>query len=1106
VSEALDELKAWADRLGRFLPGMGGPSTEDISRMSPDEYAQYQQDLVGARARAQPKMRRLVGNVAKSYQSVDPDTGEVKFFAQNPLKMTRPEIADELIAMPVWLGEALGYDMSNWPQSQQAMKNTETVEGAMREGLDYPPPSNPEEYALEAAGSMLGQLPVPEGSFSKLKAPFRAAGEAARTALGPVAGRAAQAATLVPRAGIEFFSPMVEPSLYNYAAGTGFGTGLSYLRDPNQDEFDALKWKLQHGEVDPDEAIQKLTEIMTRAGPASEPIHQAKGGKIRPPSLMELRKSIEGLFAKEAPQLEGSGKEMVPVTPPEQPSADLPAPTDITPTLDDLKQMAGEAGPSTPAAPEPQQITNFPVSRRAFLSGAAKGAASLLSPVKLDLGSLLDPVGSSLGLEKLGETAMTEKPGLMGVIARLNDTEGYERGAWGATTAESRRNLINHLAEGLDEGQSEFEDLDQIKSIVDEFGLRHTKGLDTELRDQFTDPFDNLMAYVRGHDFTSDEDMPHALEAALKDPAAIENDDKNLRDVRSVRRAMKRYAKEQGVPYADVESRVLEQTKREATNNLWWDPEGMETTPAVEQTWDEIKSHGGELKAAQDMSAEELRKAHPHLTPGEVLDLHGLIQSEPMSSITAGNPREIADRLGHIWETVSEGSQDSPENLLDAEKLAMETPGADHLHRLLHEGYLLEKDMGEKQYPLDSKEFADYEDRWHNLRQEVLETIHEVASLHNVVGVPGDEANMHGWVEPPHQNVAEAFDDIIKQAQNAPKKAPLNASHVPAIRNFVSHFGPSLDAAAADAYLPGGHTELPSFHDEDFLRSFGLPPEFMDALDETVGPLFSPHMEGELTGWHDVPNELKDKWHDFTERFRKFGYDPDMPGAEGMEEEGNKLIQQMYHGDEEKPSTINDVMENLHTYLYADHFAGLQDVDDALQTLKDWKPNTVSFDKYGKQAYKRLMDSVQNIHDLDSQLEAIDTKSKSKTSTKKRQTVYAKLEKAREDLLADMDDFGRDNDHVVSDDESGPRYVKMADLVGDPEKYFDAALNNAWDRPSAVAAYIHDAGLSEKFKDFDPLNDISMYKADKKELAILAKIFGGKKKIPKTLLESGWST
>jgi hypothetical protein len=117
-----------------------------------------------------------------------------------------------------------------------------------------------------------------------------------------------------------------------------------------------------------------------------------------------------------------------------------------------------------------------------------------------------------------------------------------------------------------------------------------------------------------------------------------------------------------------------------------------------------------------------------------------------------------------------------------------------------------------------------------------------------------------------------------------------------------------------------------------------------------------------------------------------------------------------------------------------------------------------------------------------------------------------------------MDDLSRNLDMVtVNNDESqGARYVDLVEQAKDPERYFQLAQHNSWDRLSAIGSYIEDSGVLTKLRKTDPkvakeiedyFDDWSMYGPDKKELRLLIKIFGSKKKIPKNLLSTGeWDT
>lgn len=279
---SLDVLRELANRLNEYPPGYT-PTQEQAERRDKDK----------------ERWRRLFGTLATSVYGVNPNTGKVAApFDTETGDIIAPGLVDQTLALPAWfqpVGKALGWDYDPPQWSKDAEKNSDQVLDEIRDKVNYGPPTDTGDYAIESAATMLGQPWAKVGAIDELKAPFKAAGSWAKGALsrfgpaGKVAGHAANAATLPVRAGLEFFGPAIEPSVKNYTIGTAFGTGLrTMLGDPEQEQIEDIQKKLSEGKLTQEEAEDKVIALLQSGDKLSEPnnevppvaIPKAKGGKI----------------------------------------------------------------------------------------------------------------------------------------------------------------------------------------------------------------------------------------------------------------------------------------------------------------------------------------------------------------------------------------------------------------------------------------------------------------------------------------------------------------------------------------------------------------------------------------------------------------------------------------------------------------------------------------------------------------------------------------------------------------------------------------------------------------------------------------------------------
>lgn len=350
-----------------------------------------------------------------------------------PQRQTRPGIVDETIALPTFFGYK-GSETMN--EAGQRVQNLDT---ALRAQHDIPEAETWADYLGGAAGIMAGQLPVPSGIAKG------AAGALGRFV--PKVVKAAANLPVVKQAGAllgsvpEFMLPTIEPSLQNYALGTGAGAALTkYLPellggeevDPSEDLIDwsdpsldsMIRNDLESGAITPEEAEEFLSLIAAQRAKLEAPTEEtsmtggkfAKGGKVTPikpaekPDEKKLRELLNSLDEPELPKelLDRIGIEHI--SPMKKAKGGKVPPTKLG-LRDRIRQLLSEAGvqgtgrevvPVDPLMTEtnlpapddfvlPESMptppdTNLPepqgtVSRRDILRGMRDLAGATMSPV-----------------------------------------------------------------------------------------------------------------------------------------------------------------------------------------------------------------------------------------------------------------------------------------------------------------------------------------------------------------------------------------------------------------------------------------------------------------------------------------------------------------------------------------------------------------------------------------------------------------------------------------------------------------------------------------------------------------------------------------------------
>jgi hypothetical protein len=180
------------------------------------------------------KLARVLSGLASQAYTRDPKTGElylagiqrmkdiVSGTPQDQRKGGLPGLVNETLSVPELMALVPGgaEKVPDW--AIKAAENADATHQAVRQEAGLSEPKGFMQNAAEGAGVMLGQLPLPLARLRALKA------VAPAVESGP---RLAMAAKKVLGSAPEWFSPTVEPSVANYAAGAGFGGGIGAYSD-----------------------------------------------------------------------------------------------------------------------------------------------------------------------------------------------------------------------------------------------------------------------------------------------------------------------------------------------------------------------------------------------------------------------------------------------------------------------------------------------------------------------------------------------------------------------------------------------------------------------------------------------------------------------------------------------------------------------------------------------------------------------------------------------------------------------------------------------------------------------------------------------------------
>jgi len=136
----------------------------------------------------------------------------------------KPNIIDDTIAIAGLPGMFWPDTFGEPPEwAAEAMERSEQVSQDVRGDFGVPMPEGFMQGASEGLGMMLAQVPVPAaGGKTAATRLFDAAGRVM-----PRTAKAAKVATLPARAGLEFFNPVINPSMGNYLMGAGFAGAMN---------------------------------------------------------------------------------------------------------------------------------------------------------------------------------------------------------------------------------------------------------------------------------------------------------------------------------------------------------------------------------------------------------------------------------------------------------------------------------------------------------------------------------------------------------------------------------------------------------------------------------------------------------------------------------------------------------------------------------------------------------------------------------------------------------------------------------------------------------------------------------------------------------------
>lgn len=167
-----------------------------------------------------------------------------------PEKMALPGMIQDSISLPSIFGGG-----PQW--AQDASASADRIHSAVDEGMDLPPPQGFRQHALNAAGMMAAQVPIPGSNAAKTANQADDVGKGALQILKKYGMKALKSP-------IEFLSPTIDPKMSNYLFGSVAGGALGTLGDESEET--------------PEEGLEEFSE--EEEPPLPRAVGKAKGGKV----------------------------------------------------------------------------------------------------------------------------------------------------------------------------------------------------------------------------------------------------------------------------------------------------------------------------------------------------------------------------------------------------------------------------------------------------------------------------------------------------------------------------------------------------------------------------------------------------------------------------------------------------------------------------------------------------------------------------------------------------------------------------------------------------------------------------------------------------------
>jgi hypothetical protein len=366
-----------------------------------------------------------VAGLQTQWYGIDPDTGESVYAGPfsgdaTPGMDAIPGIIDETIALPGFPGLMAGKEELIPEASEMAFQRMEENEDQILKqlGIDYP--SGLVENALYTAGIMGGQVPVPATWLTRLKNLRKPIEEGAGWLT-----RLARTPEKVGSAGVEFLSPIIDPKVGNYLAGTAFGTGLmTGVEALSGTENEQLSGMAQQGDMN---AARELAARAKQGDPEAKALVQELLGLFsEQQQMMEYASGPGGALSEAAWQNVESGQAYA---------------------------KGGRVRKFVIWDPKEDKQVGKPYNNK-------KRARTRIDKLDNDYGAyryrlreLLEDGSTKPAFAKGGKVAK--------IAARLNDREGWEREATGESLADALANLKNQLL-----ADQEFESPEQLEEWI----------------------------------------------------------------------------------------------------------------------------------------------------------------------------------------------------------------------------------------------------------------------------------------------------------------------------------------------------------------------------------------------------------------------------------------------------------------------------------------------------------------------------------------------------------------------------------------------------------------------------------------------------------------